>query len=222
MLKTFEPSTLHTAMFPWPLRATSTLESASGTLVPAASTVRPIKNSGIPRMHPARAAKSTIRNERRPIHRIDIANVSGKQRCHFSSRQSGIVSDIAIVSGHDTTSTHRSSAELGPSSSSSAAAAAPTRRRDESFLSHLFLTRLTVIAVISICCTCSRWLRRRIARCGFIAERNAGCSVGLRPMNARNGCTCSSAPDAARASIRAFSRSARQPTIFSLSIINAT
>mmetsp|Transcript_6326 Transcript_6326/g.14599 ORF Transcript_6326/g.14599 Transcript_6326/m.14599 type:complete len:205 (-) Transcript_6326:794-1408(-) len=101
MLNTLEPSTLQTAMFPCPLRATRIDESASGTDVPAASTVRPIRNSGTSRMQPARAAKSTMRKERTPIHMMLIVKVPKYHLAHASLRQSGMVNSIEKASGHE-------------------------------------------------------------------------------------------------------------------------
>eukprot|EP00965_Chrysotila_dentata_P080045 2640551-Pleurochrysis_carterae.AAC.1 len=48
MSKTLDPMEDERAMSPWPSRATSTEESASGMDVPAASTVTPITASGMP------------------------------------------------------------------------------------------------------------------------------------------------------------------------------
>mmetsp|Transcript_43931 Transcript_43931/g.93496 ORF Transcript_43931/g.93496 Transcript_43931/m.93496 type:complete len:220 (-) Transcript_43931:994-1653(-) len=122
MLKTFEPSTLHTAMLPCPLRATRMEESASGTEVPAARMVRPMRNSGIWRMQPARAAKSTMRKERRPIHMMDMVKVPKYQASHASSRQSGMEIFMAKASGHEMKSRTLPRQVLSSSTSSSSGA----------------------------------------------------------------------------------------------------
>mmetsp|Transcript_2126 Transcript_2126/g.6530 ORF Transcript_2126/g.6530 Transcript_2126/m.6530 type:complete len:259 (-) Transcript_2126:813-1589(-) len=99
ILKMLEPSALQTAMSPFPSLATMIDESASGTDVPTERTSRPTISSGISRMHEARVAVSTIMNERRPIHTIDMVKVTKYHDLNFSSRQSGMVNFIARDSG---------------------------------------------------------------------------------------------------------------------------
>mmetsp|Transcript_35656 Transcript_35656/g.65999 ORF Transcript_35656/g.65999 Transcript_35656/m.65999 type:complete len:111 (-) Transcript_35656:2195-2527(-) len=68
------PMELETAMSPSPILATITLESKSGTDVPAASTVYPITTEGIPMVFPTISTQSTIAREKSAIHTIERKN----------------------------------------------------------------------------------------------------------------------------------------------------
>lgn len=57
------PIELDTAISPSPIRATITLESKSGTDVPAAKNVNPIMKGGIPTVSPIVSAQPTIKYE---------------------------------------------------------------------------------------------------------------------------------------------------------------
>mmetsp|Transcript_23454 Transcript_23454/g.42100 ORF Transcript_23454/g.42100 Transcript_23454/m.42100 type:complete len:138 (+) Transcript_23454:395-808(+) len=68
------PMELDTAMSPSPILATITLESKSGTDVPAARTVYPITTEGIPMVFPRISTQLTMAREKSPIHTIESAN----------------------------------------------------------------------------------------------------------------------------------------------------
>ncbi|MNN25702.1 hypothetical protein D3C81_1391850 [compost metagenome] len=58
-LKMLLPTTLPTAMSPWPAKADCTLTAISGALVPKATTVRPMISGGMPNWAARRAAPRT-------------------------------------------------------------------------------------------------------------------------------------------------------------------
>mmetsp|Transcript_585 Transcript_585/g.1699 ORF Transcript_585/g.1699 Transcript_585/m.1699 type:complete len:342 (-) Transcript_585:32-1057(-) len=93
MSKTLLPMALLTAMLPMPSRATTMEPSASGTDVPAASTVRPMTTGSRPMAQPMRVAWSTSSHDSAPISRMLIENVT-MYHLPFSNRsspQSGMV-----------------------------------------------------------------------------------------------------------------------------------
>eukprot|EP00316_Scyphosphaera_apsteinii_P003291 CAMPEP_0119338960 /NCGR_PEP_ID=MMETSP1333-20130426/97278_1 /TAXON_ID=418940 /ORGANISM="Scyphosphaera apsteinii, Strain RCC1455" /LENGTH=99 /DNA_ID=CAMNT_0007350383 /DNA_START=189 /DNA_END=488 /DNA_ORIENTATION=+ len=60
MSNTLEPIEEERAMSPWPSRATNTEDSASGIEVPAANTVTPMTDSGMPIVVPISSANHTM------------------------------------------------------------------------------------------------------------------------------------------------------------------
>mmetsp|Transcript_43932 Transcript_43932/g.93500 ORF Transcript_43932/g.93500 Transcript_43932/m.93500 type:complete len:261 (-) Transcript_43932:818-1600(-) len=227
MLKTFEPSTLHTAMLPCPLRATRMEESASGTEVPAARMVRPMRNSGIWRMQPARAAKSTMRKERRPIHMMDMVKVMKYHVSHFSLRQSGMVNSMQVASGQEmmsrtlpthvcSSSSSGSSAGLGGGGAESATMPEP---RDERDLTSCRFALFTFIAVTSIDFTCPCWTLRAAA----VRRKCAGLLCGTRSgLSFAKGVTLSSLARKLALELALASALLRYLTILSLTIIVPT
>mmetsp|Transcript_14318 Transcript_14318/g.36197 ORF Transcript_14318/g.36197 Transcript_14318/m.36197 type:complete len:271 (-) Transcript_14318:607-1419(-) len=69
MLMVLLPTALATAMSPYPCLATTKLPIASGTLVPAAITIRPMMIGGISAKHPRRRVLSTAKYVNPPISR---------------------------------------------------------------------------------------------------------------------------------------------------------
>lgn len=68
-----------------------TLETASGTLVPAAKKVIPMTESGIFSVSPMMVIIQATTYDNDPIHMIHITNVKGNHFLNLSFSQSGIV-----------------------------------------------------------------------------------------------------------------------------------
>jgi hypothetical protein len=84
-----------------PSLATKRPANASGTLVPAANSVRPITVSGMPQVSPITVTIQTSTYEHAAIHAIDIANVNENSwRQHPGLLQSGMVTMKTKVTGN--------------------------------------------------------------------------------------------------------------------------
>merc|ERR1719502_196574 len=86
MSKMLLPTELDTAMSPCPFLATARLESASGMLVPPASSVRPIIVSGMLAVWPRTVHIQTMTYERAPIIEMHMKKVMGY---HLAPRNTG-------------------------------------------------------------------------------------------------------------------------------------
>ena len=100
--KMFEPIELEIAMSPKPFLATITDVIKSGTLVPAARSVRPIMVESIFQVSPNRVTHQTINQENTAIQRILIMNVKMNipfRFCMVSYLTSGMVKVIMKFNG---------------------------------------------------------------------------------------------------------------------------
>ena len=76
MSNTLLPTAFATAISPSPAFATAIEPRASGMDVPAATTSVPMTTSGMPMIHPTRAAQDTMQYEMPLIHMIDMQNAT--------------------------------------------------------------------------------------------------------------------------------------------------
>merc|ERR1719164_63314 len=126
MSKMLLPTELDTAMSPCPFLATARLESASGMLVPPASSVRPIIVSGMLAVWPRTVHIQTMTYERAPIIEMHMKKVMGYHLARSSRAQSGMIAYMKRLSGMHVAQRNlpnivsgTSNGSNGPSSSSS-------------------------------------------------------------------------------------------------------
>merc|ERR1711988_468253 len=126
MSKMLLPTELDTAMSPWPFLATARLDSASGMLVPPASSVRPIIVSGMLAVWPRTVHIQTMTYERAPIIEMHMKKVMGYHLARSSRAQSGMIMYIKRLRGMHVAQRNlpnivsgTSNGSNGPSSSSS-------------------------------------------------------------------------------------------------------